>query len=118
MLVNHFVGDAIRVAVVLALALAVMPLLRRTSSAARRLVLAASLGGALVLPLVSAAVPAWRVRTPEAVLSVRAVLIGDPLVPASAPAKVVSAGVPAAPSPLRAGSARPFDPTTLIVSLW
>ncbi len=53
--------DALRVAVLLGLALASLPLFRRASAAARRLVLTLALGGALVLPAVSALAPAWPV---------------------------------------------------------
>src|SRR4051812_45274699 len=53
--------DALRAALLLGLALAAMPLLRGASAATRRLVMALALGGALVLPAVSALAPAWRV---------------------------------------------------------
>lgn len=61
--------EAARVGVVLGLALAAMPLLRGASSAARRLVLALALGGALVLPAIAAIAPAFRVEAPAAVVA-------------------------------------------------
>ena len=61
MSLEHGLVDAVRVALLLGLALAAMPLLRGASAATRRLVMALALGGALVLPAVSALAPAWRV---------------------------------------------------------
>src|SRR5271169_4578133 len=57
---DHCLADALRAALLLGLGLAVMPLLRRAPAAARRLVLALALGGALIVPAVSAIAPAWR----------------------------------------------------------
>jgi beta-lactamase regulating signal transducer with metallopeptidase domain len=95
-----------------------MPLLRRTSSAARRLVLAMSLGGALALPLVSAALPSWRVHAPRTVMSLSAFMVADPLVPAS-PSEVVSTGGEAASvSSLRAEPTRGFDAMALMGWVW
>ncbi len=118
MLIHHLLGDALRVAVLLALTLLAMPLLRRTSSATRRLVLAMSLGGALALPLVSAAVPAWRLQAPEAVASLRAVVMAEPLVPAGPSAAVSPRGEPASVSFLRVEPARRFDATALLAFVW
>ena len=61
MSLDHALRDAVRVAFVLGLALAAMPLLRRAPAATRRLVLALSLGGALLMPLASALAPAGRI---------------------------------------------------------
>jgi beta-lactamase regulating signal transducer with metallopeptidase domain len=118
MLIHHLLGDALRVAVLLALALVAMPLLRGTSSATRRLVLAISLGGALMLPLVSAAVPSWRVRAPAAVESLRGVVIADPLVPASTSAPVSTRGRAMSVSPLRAEPARSFGALAVVAWVW
>jgi hypothetical protein len=61
--------DALRAALLLGLALASMPLLARAPAAARRLVLALALGGALVVPALSALAPTWRVAAPSALIS-------------------------------------------------
>ncbi len=109
---------AVRVAVLLGLTLAAMPLLRRSSSATRRLVLALALGGALVLPLVSAVVPAWRVEAPSAVTSLRGVVTTEALV---APDKVEASppsGEVTAPVVPRIDVARRFDPGALLVGAW
>ena len=118
MLMHHIVGGALRVAVLLALALLAMPLLRRTSSATRRLVLVLSLGGALVLPLVSAAAPSWRVQTPGAVASLGSFEEADPVIPASAPAAVSAQSEPASASSARAAPAPSFDPTIPLGCIW
>jgi len=61
MSLDRFLADAVRAALLLGLGLAVMPLLRRAPASLRRLVLALALGGALILPAVSAVVPAWHI---------------------------------------------------------
>jgi hypothetical protein len=71
MSLERMILDAVRAALLLGLALASMPLLARAPAAARRLVLALALGGALVVPVVSALVPAWHVATPPALISLR-----------------------------------------------
>jgi beta-lactamase regulating signal transducer with metallopeptidase domain len=82
---------ALRVTVLLGLALASMPLLGRAASGARRLVLALALGGALVLPLVSAVVPAWSVEAPAAARALRGRILPEAVIEGPAPA-VVPAG--------------------------
>jgi hypothetical protein len=64
MILAQIASLAARGAVLLGLALAAMPLLRRAPSSARRLVLALGLGGALLIPAVAAISPAWRVEAP------------------------------------------------------
>jgi beta-lactamase regulating signal transducer with metallopeptidase domain len=118
MLIHHLLGDAVRVAVLLALTLLAMPLLRGASSATRRLVLALSLGGALALPLVAAAVPVWRVHAPEAVTSLGAVMVSEPLRPANRAARVSTPAEAAPGSSLRPEPTATFDATTLAASLW
>jgi len=118
MLIHHFLGDALRVAVLLALALSAMPLLRRASSATRRLVLAASLGGVVALPLLSAAVPSWHVQAPDAVASLRAAVIPEPLVTATRGATVSTSGQSAATPVLRGEAARSVDLTAVLACLW
>src|SRR5271165_42584 len=61
MSLERCVTEALRAAMLLGLALAAMPFLRRAPAAMRRLLLAIALGGTLVLPAVSALVPAWHV---------------------------------------------------------
>jgi beta-lactamase regulating signal transducer with metallopeptidase domain len=115
MLIHHLLGDAFRVAVLLAMVLLAIPALRRASAATRRLLLAVSLGGALALPLVSAAVPTWRVQTPAVVESLRTVVVTEPMVPASTPAALGTSESAALP---RVEPARRFDPTGLVAYVW
>jgi beta-lactamase regulating signal transducer with metallopeptidase domain len=61
MILESCLAASLRAAVLLALALAAMPLLRHASAATRRLVLVLAIGGALLLPAVSALAPAWRI---------------------------------------------------------
>lgn len=56
-----FLVDAARSAVLLGLALAAMPLLRRAPASTRRLVLVLALAAAALVPLASRVVPSWRV---------------------------------------------------------
>jgi beta-lactamase regulating signal transducer with metallopeptidase domain len=114
MLIHHLLGDALRVAVLLALALLAILLLRGASSGTRRLVLAMSLGGAL--PLVSATVPSWRVQTPDVVASLRTVVVAEPVVPARTPATVATQGK--AVSFARVEPARSSDATALVACVW
>ncbi len=118
MLTQGLLVGAVRVAVLLGLALAAMPLLRRSSSATRRLVLALALGGALVLPVVSAVVPAWRVETPSAVTSLRGVVTTEALVAPENPEASPPSGEATAPVVPRADVARRFDPGALLVGAW
>jgi beta-lactamase regulating signal transducer with metallopeptidase domain len=118
MLIQGLLVDAVRVAILLGLTLAAMPLLRRSSSATRRLVLALALGGALVLPLVSAVVPAWRVEAPSAVTSLRGVVTTEALVAPEKPAANPPSGEVTAPVVPRVDVARRFDPAALLVGAW
>jgi beta-lactamase regulating signal transducer with metallopeptidase domain len=118
MLIENLLVNAVRVAVLLGLALAAMPLLRRSSSATRRLVLALALGGALVLPLVSALAPRWHVGAPSAVASLRGVIAAEPVVAAEGAASAPTAGVaPVAAGP-RAEVSRWRRPVPLLAGLW
>lgn len=90
MVLLRFALEAARAGVVLGLALAAMPLLRGASSAARRLVLALALGGALVLPGVAAIAPALRVEAPAAV----AALGGAPFVESLEDAAIATPDAP------------------------
>ena len=118
MLIQSLLTDAVRVAVLLGLTLAAMPLLRRSSSGTRRLVLALALGGALILPLVSAIVPAWRVEAPAAVTSLRGVVTTEPLVAPEEAAASPPSGEVITPVVPRVDVARRFDPAALLVGVW
>jgi beta-lactamase regulating signal transducer with metallopeptidase domain len=124
MLTAHLLADVLRGAVLLGAALAAMPLLGRSTSAVRRMVLVLALGGALVLPIVAAVAPAWSVRTPAAVASLRGVITVDPPVDGSALAPALGAGLDAAPGALRGGVATStrlhlrFDWQTLVATAW
>jgi beta-lactamase regulating signal transducer with metallopeptidase domain len=60
MMLEAFAVDALRVALVLAVTLALVAALRRAPAAARRIVLATALAGALVMPVASSLAPSWR----------------------------------------------------------
>jgi beta-lactamase regulating signal transducer with metallopeptidase domain len=79
MSLDHFFLDAVRGAVLVGFALAALPLLRRAPAEARRLCLALALGGALVLPAVSAALPAWRVGAHPSIAALRGLPLAEPL---------------------------------------
>src|SRR5580700_11163560 len=81
--------DALRAALLLGLGLAAMPLLRRAPAEARRLVLALALGGALILPAVSAIAPAWRVGSGPSLAALRGEPFAEPL-PDEGPAVAVA----------------------------
>jgi beta-lactamase regulating signal transducer with metallopeptidase domain len=97
MFVDRFIMDAVRVAVVLGLALGATVLLRRAAPAARRIVLATAFAGALVMPLLSAVAPAWRLPSPVS-MGLRARELTEALVEGGPMAK---AG-PSAVSPAKA----------------
>ncbi|MGH7295520.1 MAG: hypothetical protein ACRELB_11330, partial [Polyangiaceae bacterium] len=117
MLIHHLVGGALRVAVLLALALLAMPLLRRASSATRRLVLALSLGGALALPLVSVAVPSWHVQAPAAVGSLRGIVVAEAPVPRG-PSAEIAPQREVASVPTRVEAPRTFRASALLAVVW
>jgi beta-lactamase regulating signal transducer with metallopeptidase domain len=109
--------DAVRVALLLGLALAAMPLLRGASAATRRLVLVLALGGALVLPVVSALAPAWRVGARPSFVGPSREPFREPLVEGDA----VAAAAPraGATTVMRAATPeRAIDPATALVALW
>ncbi|WP_394821831.1 penicillin-binding transpeptidase domain-containing protein [Pendulispora albinea] len=112
--------DALRAALLLGLALAAMPLLRRSASATRRLVLALALGGALAAPVVSAVVPAWHVEAPVATTALHGVPISDPLGDDEVAAVMPSVGeVRAVPlSHREASRVARIGRTTWIVATW
>jgi beta-lactamase regulating signal transducer with metallopeptidase domain len=103
---------ALRGAVLLALALLAMPLLRRAPASARRLVLALALGGALVLPAVSALAPALRVEAPARVAALRGHPTLEPLAEGGgAPAPAIHPAAAAQP-------AARFDVAPILLAVW
>lgn len=107
-------ADALRCALVLGAALVAMPLLRRAASSTRRLVLALALGTALVLPVVSAALPAWHVETPSVTVPLRGKLVEEPAVQGGALAPAVSASSTAA----SVASPRRINPVVVASWVW
>src|SRR5271165_6796614 len=113
---SHLLADALRAALLLGLALAAMPLLRRAPAEARRLVLALALGGALILPAVSAIAPAWRVGAGPSLAVLRGEPFAEPLAedgPAIAAAAPIAARPPA-PARLPAR----VDPASMLAAIW
>jgi beta-lactamase regulating signal transducer with metallopeptidase domain len=120
MSLERFLADALRGALLLGLALAAMPLLRGASAATRRLVIALALGGALVLPAVSALAPAWRVgaRPSFAVLAPPSgEPFAEPLVEGDA-ALAASPRTSASASVRAAAPRRAIDPATALAAVW
>jgi len=106
-------AGALRGALVLCAALLAMPLLRRAASSTRRLVLALGLAAALVVPVLSAALPAWHVRAPSLALPLHGRIVAERPVAGPAPAPATAPALsPAAPSPRR------VDPLTLVTGAW
>ena len=115
---EHSLLDAARVAVLLGLALAAMPLLRRAPAAARRLLLSLALGGALILPAVSAFAPAWRVAPRPSLVALRGAPFAEPLVEGG-PALDAVPGAPAvSPAAHAAAASRSVDPSAVLAALW
>ena len=117
MILLRFALEAARVGVVLGLALAAMPLLRGASSAARRLVLALALGGALVLPAVASIAPAFRVEAPAAVVA----LGGAPFVETLEDAATAPTAAPREPLERAGGGAARPSVSLLglgVVAIW
>ena len=118
MSLDRFALDALRVAILVGAALASMPLLRRAPSAARRLVLAVALGGALVLPAVSALAPAWRVEGSPSIASLRSWAVAEPL---AEDGPAVASAAPGEGGLTRAPTAEPparIDGTSVLVAIW
>lgn len=116
---EHFIVDALRAAILLGLALGAVALLRKGSPAARRLVLATALTGALVMPVVSALMPARLVPPPVAAATTSIRHVAEALVPATRPAEPsaeVAEGA-GATAPV-AGSSWHLDVKLWIVLAW
>ncbi|APR84179.1 Cell division protein FtsI [Minicystis rosea] len=114
MFLDRGVEGALRVAVLLGLTLAALPVLRRAPASARRLLLSLALGGALLLPAVSAIVPALRVTAPSAIVVSRGPFL-EPLAP-DGPV-LATAGASAAPA-LVAAPVRSVDLRAVAVAVW
>jgi beta-lactamase regulating signal transducer with metallopeptidase domain len=122
MLFDHLLHDAVRVTALLAIALTATALLSawRSSSASRRMLLALTLGGALALPLVSAAAPAWRVEAPYPLAGLQSSTVTEKAIPATALAPRPEASGEARSSTGRWVVGRPaaLDPTDLVAAVW
>ncbi|WP_437894812.1 penicillin-binding transpeptidase domain-containing protein [Sorangium sp. So ce124] len=116
-----FLVDATRGAVLLGLALAVMPLLRRAPASTRRLVLVLGLAAAALVPVASRLAPAWRVL-PVAELGVAdasrpfAEPIGDAIAPPSV--EPVSHAVVQAPPTQVALAKQSFPWGPALLAVW
>lgn len=114
---EHALAGALRVAFLLGLALAAMPLLRGAPAATRRLLLALALGGAVILPAVSAVAPAWHLGPRASVLALR----GEPFVERleeGGPVLATVAGASPAPARAEAAPPRRVDPAVGLAALW
>src|SRR5579859_6997218 len=112
---------ALRGALALAAALLAMPLLRRAASSTRRLVLALGLGTALLLPVLSAALPAWRVEAPSIALPVHGKLRSEPVFEGRVSAQAsVSTQMPAMAGTAagKASSAWAIDAAQVVACVW
>jgi cell division protein FtsI (penicillin-binding protein 3) len=95
-------ATALRGVLVFAAALLAVLLLRRAASSTRRLVLALGLGAALVLPGLTAVLPAWHVETPSIALPLRGKIVAEPVMEGAG-----SETAPAAkPAPAMAGATK------------
>jgi beta-lactamase regulating signal transducer with metallopeptidase domain len=100
---------ALKATLILAVALALTVVLRRSAAATRHLVWAAALAGIVVLPALNLLLPGWYVSLPGAE-SVRA--LGSRLLPASDPRlsfKVSTTPTPEAPVPATDGAQAPRE---------
>lgn len=118
MIVERFIADALRVALVLGLALLAMVLLRRRAPAARRLVLATALSGALFVPVVSSLVPSWRLPAPVSAAGLRVRHVSEALMDRTATrAPAVDEGTPI-PSAAPATASSRVDWRALLAIVW
>ncbi|HEY6460092.1 MAG TPA: hypothetical protein VIY73_08070, partial [Polyangiaceae bacterium] len=119
MLLERLALDALRVAVVVGLALGALALLRRRAPAARRLVLATALAGALVMPALSALTPVLRLPSPVPTAGLHFAPVTEPLVDGASPATEAVGPVHAKAAALPSGapSWHP-DASTLLALVW
>jgi beta-lactamase regulating signal transducer with metallopeptidase domain len=111
--------DALRVALLLGLALSAVRLLRRAPAEQRRLCLALALGGALVLPAVSSIAPAWRIVSPPSVAALKGRPFAEPLVEGRVAVALAGAGVAPLPDlPATMAPSRHVDPLSILAAVW
>jgi beta-lactamase regulating signal transducer with metallopeptidase domain len=118
MISRLLLSGAVRAAIVLAVGLVAYVLLSRAAAATRRLVLALTLGAAIVVPVTAAVGPRWTVPAPAAlsVFAHESANEGAPgAVPAGEPADVGRTAGPHATAPSVAGS---LTATDAIVLAW
>ncbi|HEY1695797.1 MAG TPA: penicillin-binding transpeptidase domain-containing protein [Polyangiaceae bacterium] len=121
MLLERLALDALRVAVVVGLALAATLLLRRRAPAARRIVLATALAGALVMPAVSAVTPALNLPSPIPAARLHLAPVPEPLVDgAASPASEAAGPLPANAATPPAAALTPWhlDTSTVLLLVW
>ena len=112
-----FALDALRSAVVLGVVLALLPLLRRASAATRRALLVLGLAGALVVPLATTVLPAWRLGPAAPLPMLAGFDLAEPVAEEGAPLPVAVA-TDRAPEPVRAVSSRRLDAASLVGLVW
>ncbi len=108
------IGISLKSAAILAVAWLVALLLRGRSAAARHLVWTSAAAAILALPLLSAALPSWRVAVPQALGPANVGLVFRVFVTA----RDEAAPVPAAGAPGRAALAAPASSLTGSRTLW
>jgi beta-lactamase regulating signal transducer with metallopeptidase domain len=118
MMIHHFVSGALRASVLLALALASMPLLRRAPAATRRLLLALALGGALVVPVASIVAPSWRVEAPVSMPSLHGRESVEPFVEGAGIAPRDAADAAGGHDAMRSAPATRLDPAEIVALTW
>jgi beta-lactamase regulating signal transducer with metallopeptidase domain len=119
MTLDHCLEGALRVGVLLSLALATMPLLRGAPAAARRLVLALALAGALVLPLISALAPVVHIKAPSSIAALRGRPFAEPLAEPAPRLAPVAAGARAAELPAaRSAPSSGLDVAAALAAAW
>ena len=121
MSIESFALAAVRAAVILAVALAAMRFLARTSAATRRSVLVAAFGVVLALPIATALLPALHLRG-EATVDTRAPVMAPTTAPVveAAPMAMTSTPEPITPSatqPARAASSS-ISPLAIVLAIW
>jgi beta-lactamase regulating signal transducer with metallopeptidase domain/HEAT repeat protein len=122
--------SGIKGVVLLALAFLITLSLRRGSAAARHLVWALALGGLLLLPILSLALPKWQLpilpRTVLTVIPARVMIAPPPPIVPQEPRSEISPATPAGPletvgpseKPISKTTARQFPARPLPISFW
>jgi beta-lactamase regulating signal transducer with metallopeptidase domain len=117
-MIDQLASGALRASLLLGLALASMPLLRRTPAATRRLLLALALGGALVVPVASVVAPSWRVEAPVSIPSLHVRESVEPLVESGSVAPRGAADAARAHDAPRSASGTRWDPEEVAAVTW